>query len=178
MSEKPRGTCGLRPVVKTSPDSQGLTPGVMGSSHNTPSSFLPDPSFSGAERTVPCVLGPLESARSVAARFGMTTDELRKLNQLRTFARGFDNIRQGDEIDVPLHGHVQADTGARDGSPADDPEARVAGVATRAAGLLSQGVTGREAADMARGYAAGAASGTLTDWQGQYGTARVTLGGG
>lgn len=29
------------------------------------------------------------------------TPLLRKLNQFRTFARGFDNVRPGDELDVP-----------------------------------------------------------------------------
>ncbi|WP_163969214.1 LysM domain-containing protein, partial [Raoultella planticola] len=46
-------------------------------------------------------LGALESAQSVAERFGISVAELRKLNQFRTFARGFDNVRQGDELDVP-----------------------------------------------------------------------------
>lgn len=51
--------------------------------------------------TVPYTLGALESAQSVAERFGISLAELRKLNQFRTFARGFDNVRQGDELDVP-----------------------------------------------------------------------------
>ncbi len=51
--------------------------------------------------TVPYTLGALESAQSVAERFGISVAELRKLNQFRTFARGFDNVRQGDELDVP-----------------------------------------------------------------------------
>ncbi|SQM27284.1 putative invasin [Escherichia coli] len=176
---------GAGPVVKKSPESQGLTPGVTGESRNTPSSFLPDPSLPGAVRTVPYLLGPLESAQSVADRFGLTLEELRRLNQLRTFARGFDHIRQGDEIDVPYTpSRVLADDGARElmalqtarGGQEQDPEARVAGMASQAGSLLKQGVTGRQAADMARGYAAGAASGAATDWLGQYGTARVTLG--
>ncbi len=53
-------------------------------------------------KTIPYTLGALESPPTVAARFGITVDELRRLNQFRTFARGFDNVRQGDEIDVPL----------------------------------------------------------------------------
>lgn len=43
--------------------------------------------------TVPYTLGALESAQSVAERFGISVAELRKLNQFRTFARGFDNVR-------------------------------------------------------------------------------------
>lgn len=43
----------------------------------------------------------VESAQSVAERFGISVAELRKLNQFRTFARGFDNVRRGDELDVP-----------------------------------------------------------------------------
>lgn len=52
-------------------------------------------------KTIPYTPGALESPPTVAARFGITVDELRRLNQFRTFARGFDNVRQGDEIDVP-----------------------------------------------------------------------------
>ncbi|HHZ2268765.1 TPA: Ig-like domain-containing protein [Escherichia coli] len=47
--------------------------------------------------TVPYTLGALESAQSVAERFGISVAELRKLNQFRTFARGFDNVRQGKQ---------------------------------------------------------------------------------
>lgn len=46
--------------------------------------------------TVPYTLGALESAQSVADRFGISLEELRRLNQFRTFARGFDNVRQGE----------------------------------------------------------------------------------
>ncbi|EFC4873449.1 hypothetical protein [Escherichia coli] len=79
---------GAGPVVKKSPESQGLTPGVTGESRNTPSSFLPDRSFSGAERTVPCLLGPQESTQSVADRFGLSPEALRRFNPLRTFLTG------------------------------------------------------------------------------------------
>lgn len=48
--------------------------------------------------TVPYTLGALESAQSVAERFGISVAELRKLNQFRTFARGFDIVRRGDEL--------------------------------------------------------------------------------
>ncbi len=51
--------------------------------------------------TVPYTLGALESAQSVAERFGISVAELRKLNQFRTFCSSFDNVRQGDELDVP-----------------------------------------------------------------------------
>ncbi|EPW3351972.1 hypothetical protein ACWKC5_005005, partial [Escherichia coli] len=119
----------------------------------------------------------------MADRFGLTLEELRRLNQLRTFARGFDHIRQGDEIDVPYTpSRVLADDGARElmalqtarDGQAQDPEARAAGMASQAGSLLKQGLTGRQAADMAagyaRGYVSGEASGAATDWLGQYGT--------
>ncbi|MDN8558381.1 LysM peptidoglycan-binding domain-containing protein, partial [Citrobacter werkmanii] len=46
-------------------------------------------------------LGPGENVRTVAAKFGLSVDELRRLNQFRVFARGFDNLAVGDELDVP-----------------------------------------------------------------------------
>ncbi|ADP10466.1 Putative invasin [Erwinia sp. Ejp617] len=47
------------------------------------------------------VLSPGETSASVAKKFRITRKALRKLNVLRTFAHGFDNLQPGDELDVP-----------------------------------------------------------------------------
>ncbi|MEH3970360.1 inverse autotransporter beta domain-containing protein [Escherichia fergusonii] len=54
----------------------------------------------------------------------------------------------------------------------------VAGLAADAGGLLSSGISGRQAVDMARSHATGAAQTAVQDWLSQWGTARVTLGSG
>ncbi|WP_369012113.1 hypothetical protein SM114_00255 [Erwinia pyrifoliae] len=43
------------------------------------------------------VLSPGETSASVAKKFRITRKALRKLNVLRTFAHGFDNLQPGDE---------------------------------------------------------------------------------
>lgn len=45
---------------------------------------------------------PGETTASVAKEYNMSLDSLRRLNQLRTFARGFYHLQAGDELDVPV----------------------------------------------------------------------------
>ncbi|MGS0640059.1 hypothetical protein, partial [Citrobacter sp. VF227] len=47
-------------------------------------------------------LGGGETAASVAKKFHLTLDQLREINQLRTFAHGLNGLRAGDDVDVPL----------------------------------------------------------------------------
>ena len=49
-------------------------------------------------RTVPYTL---KKGETVAQAHGLTVPQLKKLNGLRTFARGFDHLQAGDELDVP-----------------------------------------------------------------------------
>ncbi|HHV8641096.1 TPA: inverse autotransporter adhesin EaeX/Air [Escherichia coli] len=131
-------------------------------------------------KTIPYTLGALESPPTVAARFGITVDELRRLNQFRTFARGFDHVRQGDEIDVPLINsnspearNLKAMQMERDGK---DPQMQVAEVAQQSGTLLARDMDSEQAASMARGWVASSASAQATDWLSRWGTARVSLG--
>ncbi|MDR5993598.1 inverse autotransporter adhesin IatC [Escherichia coli] len=131
-------------------------------------------------KTIPYTLGALESPPTVAARFGITVDELRRLNQFRTFARGFDNVRQGDEMDVPLINsnspearNLKAMQMERDGK---DPQMQVAEVAQQSGTLLARDMDSEQSASMARGWVASSASAQATDWLSRWGTARVSLG--
>ncbi|EMG9658072.1 inverse autotransporter adhesin EaeX/Air, partial [Escherichia coli] len=110
----------------------------------------------------------------------ITVDELRRLNQFRTFARGFDHVRQGDEIDVPLINsnspearNLKAMQMERDGK---DPQMQVAEVAQQSGTLLARDMDSEQAASMARGWVASSASAQATDWLSRWGTARVSLG--
>ncbi|EHP6618892.1 inverse autotransporter adhesin EaeX/Air, partial [Escherichia coli] len=131
-------------------------------------------------KTIPYTLGALESPSTVAARFGITVDELRRLNQFRTFARGFDNVRQGDEMDVPLINsnspearNLKAMQMERDGK---DPQMQVAEMAQQSGTLLARDMDSEQAASMARGWVASSASAQATDWLSRWGIARVSLG--
>ncbi|RAX35085.1 UNVERIFIED_CONTAM: inverse autotransporter adhesin-like protein YeeJ [Escherichia coli] len=125
--------------------------------------------------TVPYTLGALESAQSVAERFGISLAELRKLNQFRTFARGFDNVRQGDELDVPAQVNEKNLTPSPDNS-SDNLEQQIASTSQQIGSLLAEDINSEQAANMARGWASSQASGAMTDWLSRFGTARITLG--
>ncbi|HCP7607665.1 TPA: Ig-like domain-containing protein, partial [Escherichia coli] len=125
--------------------------------------------------TVPYTLGALESAQSVAERFGISVAELRKLNQFRTFARGFDNVRQGDELDVPAQVSEKNLT-PPPGNSSDNLEQQIASTSQQIGSLLAEDMNSEQAANMARGWASSQASGAMTNWLSRFGTARITLG--
>ena len=125
--------------------------------------------------TVPYTLGALESAQSVAERFGISVAELRKLNQFRTFARGFDNVRQGDELDVPAQVSEKNLT-PPPGNSSGNLEQQIASTSQQIGSLLAEDMNSEQAANMARGWASSQASGAMTDWLSRFGTARITLG--
>ncbi|WP_407860322.1 Ig-like domain-containing protein [Escherichia coli] len=125
--------------------------------------------------TVPYTLGALESAQSVAERFGISVAELRKLNQFRTFARGFDNVRQGDELDVPAQVSKKNLTPPL-GNSSDNLEQQIASTSQQIGSLLAEDMNSEQAANMARGWASSQTSGAMTDWLSRFGTARITLG--
>lgn len=121
---------------------------------------------------------PLErwkSAQSVAERFGISVAELRKLNQFRTFARGFDNVRQGDELDVPAQVSENNLT-PPPGNSSGNLEQQIASTSQQIGSLLTEDMNSEQAANMARGWASSQASGAMTDWLSRFGTARITLG--
>ncbi|EHK6476284.1 Ig-like domain-containing protein [Escherichia coli] len=125
--------------------------------------------------TVPYTLGALESTQSVAERFGISVAELRKLNQFRTFARGFDNVRQGDELDVPAQVSEKKLT-PPPGNSSDNLEQQIASTSQQIGSLLAEDMNSEQAENMARGWASSQASGAMTDWLSRFGTARITLG--
>lgn len=116
-----------------------------------------------------------KSAQSVAERFGISVAELRKLNQFRTFARGFDNVRQGDELDVPAQVSENNLT-PPPGNSSGNLEQQIASTSQQIGSLLAEDMNSEQAANMARGWASSHASGAMTDWLSRFGTARITLG--
>ncbi|WP_442671189.1 hypothetical protein [Escherichia coli] len=96
-------------------------------------------------------LGALESAQSVAERFGISVAELRKLNQFRTFARGFDNVRQGDELDVPAQVSENNLT-PPPGNSSGNLEQQIASTSQQIGSLLAEDMNSEQAANMARGW--------------------------
>ena len=171
-----RLTAGICLITQTIFPVMAAAPTHINSAHSDTAASLILPNV----KTIPYTLGVLESPPTVAARFGITVDELRRLNQFRTFARGFDNVRQGDEIDVPLINsnspearNLKAMQMERDGK---DPQMQVAEMAQQSGTLLARDMDSEQAASMARGWVASSASAQATDWLSRWGTARVSLG--
>lgn len=88
--------------------------------------------------------------------------ELRKLNQFRTFARGFDNVRQGDELDVPAQVSENNLT-PPPGNSSGNLEQQIASTSQQIGSLLAEDMNSEQAANMARGWASSQASGAMTD---------------
>ena len=112
--------------------------------------------------TVPYTLGALESAQSVAERFGISVAELRKLNQFRTFARGFDNVRRVMNW-MSRHKLVKK-FNPPPGNSSGNLEQQIASTSQQIGSLLAEDMNSEQAANMARGWASSQASGAMTDW--------------
>ncbi|EEU9148145.1 TPA: inverse autotransporter IatD [Escherichia coli] len=147
--------------------------------HAKPQTTVSSPSPLIENNTVPYTLGALESAQSVADRFGISLEELRRLNQFRTFARGFDNVRQGEELDVPATTLQKSHEQQNAVPPANGEntlENQIASTSQQVGTLLSQDMNSEQASGMARGWASSEASGAMTDWLNNFGTAKISLG--
>jgi|AGFT01.1.fsa_nt_gi Protein of unknown function (DUF3442)./Invasin, domain 3. len=151
--------------------------------------FLQQPAPLSAQRTQVYTLGAGETAASVANKFHLTLDQLRELNQFRTFARGLNGVRAGDDVDVPVAvkgKQTASTTGASvtagenaptsvTGEEGDEQAQKVAGYASQAGSFLAGSAKSDAAASMARGMATGEAGGALQQWLSHFGTARVQL---
>ncbi|HEQ3521879.1 TPA: inverse autotransporter beta domain-containing protein, partial [Citrobacter freundii] len=145
--------------------------------------FLQQPVPLSAQRMQVYTLSSGETAASVATKFHLTLDQLRELNQLRTFAHGLNGLRPGDDVDVPLmtvkgnKSSTDAPSSDRSASAekGDEQAQKVAGYATQAGSFLAGSAKSDAAASMARGMATGEAGGALQQWLSHFGTARVQL---
>ncbi|MFH0706683.1 inverse autotransporter adhesin YeeJ, partial [Escherichia coli] len=90
-------------------------------------------------------------------------------------ARGFDNVRQGDELDVPAQVSENNLT-PPPGNSSGNLEQQIASTSQQIGSLLAEDMNSEQAANMARGWASSQASGAMTDWLSRFGTARITLG--
>ncbi|SQA97940.1 Invasin [Cedecea neteri] len=167
-------------VIQTAfPLAVAFTPVIAGAGEQH---FLPQRAPLTMQRTQVYTLGNGESINSVAKKYHLTLNQLRELNQFRTFAHGFDHLKAGDELDVPLaplpevRWNGAPRVSASDTHDEDAQAQKVAGYASQAGGFLTNNPNGDAAASMARGMATGAAGGEIQQWLSRFGTARVQLG--
>ncbi|HAP0140276.1 TPA: LysM peptidoglycan-binding domain-containing protein [Escherichia coli] len=162
-----------------SPVAVTITPTVAGAKNNN--HFLQR----NIQRTQVYRLGEGETVSSIADKYHITLDELRKLNEFRTFAQGFEHLHQGDELDVPERPLSETQQNQAVITPAStsenqytDPRAQtIARYASQTGNLLNNSnSSGKDAAfSMARGEITGVAGNKIQQWLNQFGTARVQL---
>ncbi|MDA8491367.1 inverse autotransporter beta domain-containing protein [Kluyvera sp. Awk 3] len=156
------------------PVTVAFTPAMAGAGSNK--RFL-NPTAGEQLNTQVYTLQPGETAESVAAKFNMSMAALKKLNQLRTFARGFDNLQAGDELDVPTSPLPEIVWGESASAMSTDNEQakNIAGVASKAGNFLASNPHSDAAASMARGMATSAAGSEIQEFLNNFGSARVQL---
>lgn len=124
------------------------------------------------------ILSSGENSALLAQKYHMTLEELRKLNQFRTFAHGFKHLQPGDELDVPLAPLPEIiwndATISKAAEQRDDGQLQeIASLASQMWDFLSNNPTGDTAANRARGTVNSVVSGKTQQWLNQFGTARV-----
>lgn len=116
-----------------------------------------------------------ETVKSVASHYGITVAELRRLNQLRTFAHGFDKLRPGDELDVPDSGKTVRHIPESSPLHALPESQRIASVVSQAGSMMANSNSSHTAEALTRSLASGAVNDAVQSWLGNYGTAKVNL---
>ncbi|CAM4152485.1 Ig-like domain-containing protein [Serratia silvae] len=114
-----------------------------------------------------------ESVTTVASKFNMTVDGLRKLN----FAQGFDRLQPGDELYVPLAPlpAVKWDDIAKEPQQDNAQQQKLAGFASQAGSTFATQSGSDAATSMALGMFSGEVGNHIQQWLSQFGTARVQL---
>ncbi|CAM3167643.1 putative invasin [Xenorhabdus nematophila ATCC 19061] len=143
--------------------------------------------------TEPYILQSGETINTVAKRYGLTVNGLKKINQLRTFDKPFTALGTGSEIDVPkprenkflpfnysalTHStlsHSTLSNSEPDNTPAtDETSRRFAEASSQASHFLAQpSHIGKNAVSQLSHLAMREANRQIQDWLGRYGTARV-----
>ncbi len=123
--------------------------------------------------TEPYVLGSDETVAMVAKKYGITVDELKKINIYRTFSRPFTALTTGDEIDVPRKASPFSVDNNKDNRLS--VENTLAGHAVAGATALSNGDVAKSGERMVRSAASNEFNNSAQQWLSQFGTARVQL---
>ncbi|WP_261438002.1 inverse autotransporter beta domain-containing protein, partial [Serratia quinivorans] len=126
-----------------------------------------------SSNTVLYTLGEGESVSSVAKKFDLTINELKMLNQFRTYSKPFDNLSRGDVVDIPSKN--LADKGYLYEDNQNKEEDYIVNSMSTVGGMLSSGDVGRQSKSLAKGFAVGEVNHRLSDFLGRFGTAKVQL---
>lgn len=128
----------------------------------------------GRVATVPYTLGPGETPTILAERYSLSIEELKELNQFRIFAKSFELLATGDDIDVPRpqSAFFNPVAGTTTSSALDND---IAALARSGGTMLSAQDSADTAMSMARSHMASAVGQSAKHWLDQFGTARLEL---
>ncbi|ECG8633870.1 invasin, partial [Salmonella enterica subsp. salamae] len=131
--------------------------------------------------TQPYVIKDGEKIDNVAKKFNLSVSQLAKLNQFRIFSRGFENVKPGDEIDVPVNIGNQGNAGNtlpvkmsyNDSTSAEIT--RSMNEMMHAGPTLASARSSDSANDITRTMINSAATAEIQKWLSQWGTTRVQV---
>ncbi|WP_024911460.1 inverse autotransporter beta-barrel domain-containing protein [Chania multitudinisentens] len=128
--------------------------------------------------TVPYTLAAGETVSLVAKKYHLTVDELKKINQFRSFSKPFSQLGGGDEIDIPRTTSLPLQANRAENEqppPSSSYKERLAHNLLKGATVLADDNTSQAAANMARSLVVTEANDSVQHWLSQFGTARVQL---
>ncbi|HHL2713040.1 TPA: YrIlm family inverse autotransporter adhesin [Yersinia enterocolitica] len=127
------------------------------------------------ELTAPYVLAQGERVDTVAQKHNITVDELKKLNQFRTFAKPFAALSAGDELDVPRQASPFSGDNDKNTVTPPAPDTALARYAQTGAAALASGDVAQSAERILRSAANNEFNSSAQQWLSQFGTARVQM---
>ncbi|MBN3263363.1 inverse autotransporter beta domain-containing protein, partial [Pectobacterium brasiliense] len=116
-----------------------------------------------------------ETASSVAKKYNLTLDELRQLNQQRSFPHTFSHIQAGQEIDVPHRKSPFSVDNTNNKNTDANTEKNLASQVYAGATVLSNENVAKSGERMLRSTATNQINHSVEQWLSQFGTARVKI---
>ncbi|WP_051910650.1 inverse autotransporter beta domain-containing protein, partial [Pectobacterium brasiliense] len=116
-----------------------------------------------------------ETASSVAKKYNLTLDELRQLNQQRSFPHTFSHIQAGEEIDVPHRKSPFSVDNTNNKNTDANTEKNLASQVYAGATVLSNENVAKSGERMLRSTATNQINHSVEQWLSQFGTARVKI---
>ncbi|WP_227728940.1 YrIlm family inverse autotransporter adhesin, partial [Yersinia proxima] len=125
--------------------------------------------------TEPYILNTNENIEIIAKRYGLTVDELKKINNYRTFSKPFSSLTTGDEIDIPRKVSPFSIDNQKNSNTDISLENKLASHAQTGAAALATGNAAKSGERMIRSAANNEFNNQVQGWLGQFGTARVQM---
>lgn len=118
-----------------------------------------------------------DSTASIAQKYNIHIDDLRKLNQFRTFSHPFEQLKPGDELDIPTAPlpTIQWDSEKLAPPTTNSEEVLFAQLASQTGHFLSNKPSQDSAESLARNIAMSKASNSIQQWLNKAGNAQIRL---